>query len=220
MDRRFILTAGVAAVAAGGAYLTTRPSQSTGPGLGAVNAQEAADIDTSAIVDMTVGSPDAPVTMIEYASLTCPHCANFHENVYPSLKRDYIDTGKVQFIFREVYFDRFGLWGAMIARCGGELRYFGLIDVMFQEQRDWLAGGDPTGVVQNLRAIGRRAGITDDELTACLEDTDTAQAMIARYQETATADDINSTPSFVINGTKYGNMSYGDLKGVLDGELG
>ena len=86
------------------------------------------------IADMMQGSSDAKVEIIEYASYTCPHCASFHAGPYKDLKKDYVDTGKVKFVFREVYFDRFGLWASMIARCAGPDRFFGMTDLLFKEQ--------------------------------------------------------------------------------------
>jgi len=171
------------------------------------------------IRDMALGDPAAPVTLIEYASFTCPHCATFHEEVLPQVKRDYIDTGKVQFIHREVYFDRYGLWAAMVARCGGGERYFGIADRIYETQRDWTAGGEPAAVVESLRRIGRTAGLDDATLDACLTDKAKAEALVARYQETSAADGINSTPSLVIDGQKYGNMSFSELARIIDERL-
>jgi len=91
---------------------------------------------SGSFVEMTMGNPDAAVTVIEYASLTCPHCANFHTGTWPDLKANYVETGKINFIFREVYFDRAGLWAAAVARCGGPDRYFGIIDILFKKQAD------------------------------------------------------------------------------------
>ncbi len=125
----------------------------------------------------------------------------------------------IHFIYLEVYFDRFGLWAGMVARCGGEERYFGITDLIYDQQREWTAGGDPAVIADNLRKIGRTAGLTDDALNACLSDGDMAQAMVAAYQENAEADGIDSTPSFVINGRKYGNMNYADFSAILDEEL-
>jgi len=98
---------------------------------GAVSAQEA-EVDTSTIVEMVQGAEDAPVTIVEYASYTCPHCANFHAGPYKQLKKDYIDTGKVKFIYREVYFDRYGLWASMVARCSGPEKFFGITDLILK----------------------------------------------------------------------------------------
>ncbi len=222
MDRRFFIGAGVLALAGGGAWLWGRTdAPRLGPVIGEVNAQEAAEIDTSRVIEMSMGAADAPITMIEYASFTCPHCRSFHENVFGSLKADYIDTGKVRFIYREVYFDKFGLWAAMVARCGGEMRYFGIADMLYERQPEWISRDQSeVQIVENLRAIGRTAGISNEELDACLSDGDMAQAMVAVYQQNAEADDIDSTPSFVIDGTKYANMGYQDMSALLDEKLG
>ncbi len=171
------------------------------------------------IMDMTEGSPDAPVTVVEYASFTCPHCRSFHENAYGKLKKNYIDTGKVKFVMREVYFDRFGLWAGMVARCGGPDKYFGVVDILFNEQQSWTAGGDPAAVADNLRKIGLRAGMSKDQVNACLQDGEKAQAMVAVYQANAERDGIKGTPTFVINGETTPNMSYADFAAILDKKL-
>jgi protein-disulfide isomerase len=198
------------------AFWSSRQGPEPSVSLGAVSAQEAGDVDTSGILEMSLGDADAPVTMIEYASFTCPHCQRFHEGPFKDLKADYIDTGKVNFIYREVYFDRYGLWAAMLARCGGEEKYFGIVDILYAEQRDWTASGDPATIAGELRKIGLRAGMEPDQVDACLQDGDKARALVALYQENATADGINSTPSFVIDGTKYSNMSYEEMSALLD----
>ena len=179
----------------------------------------AQDVDTSTIVDMSMGAADAPITVIEYASFTCPHCAAFDKEVLPKLKKDYVDTGKVRFILREVYFDRYGLWAGMVARCGGQMRYFGLADQIFQKQREWTQGDDPAAVAENLRRIGRSAGLDDAQLDACLQDAEMAQTLVAWYQENAERDKIEATPSFLIDGQLYSNMSYSDFKEILDAKL-
>ncbi len=168
------------------------------------------------IVEMAQGAEDAPVTVMEYASFTCPHCQNWHETSYPQLK-DYIDEGKVRFVYREVYFDRPGLWASMIARCGGEQKFFGISDMLYNQQRDWAGGGDPAAIAAKLRAIGLSAGIEEAQLEACLTDGDTAQALVTWYEENAKADDISSTPTFLINGEKYSNMAWPDMAEIIDG---
>mgnify|MGYP001056890612 CR=1 FL=1 len=118
MDRRTLLLGAGAGFIAIGGYQLMRPSGQDLPLLpnGAANAQTA-EGEAVMIEDMVLGSPDAPVEVIEYASFTCPHCGTFHLNVLPQLKADYIDTGRVRMIYREVYFDRFGLWAGLVARC-------------------------------------------------------------------------------------------------------
>lgn len=169
--------------------------------------------------DFSIGSPDAPVKIIEYASFTCPHCANFHATVFKDLKRDYIDTGKVHFTLREVYFDRYGLWAAMVARCGGDMRYFGIHDILFDQQQEWAASQDPAQVVSNLKTIGLAAGLDAAALDVCLNDQAGAEAMIARSEANMTADGVTGTPTIFVNGEKYSNMSYEDLKAIIDTAL-
>lgn len=184
-------------------------------------AQETATAETAAAApgDFSLGSPDAKVKMVEYASFTCPHCATFHNTVFPQLKKDYIDTGKVHFTLREVYFDRYGLWAALIARCGGEMKYFGIHDMLFEKQTEWAASEDPMQVVENLKTIGRAAGLEDAAMDACLNDAPTAEALIKQFQTNFEADGVEGTPTLFINGTKHSNMAYEDLKAILDAEL-
>lgn len=209
-----------AVLLAGGAFFLFGNTSPQGPTLAQAQAQsqDAADIDTSMVSEITLGNPEAPVTMIEYASFTCPHCRSFHENVFDQLKADYIDTGKVHFIYREVYFDRFGLWAAMLARCD-ESKYFGIADMIYEQQREWIGDGDPATIAGNLRRMGKAAGLTDEQLDACLSDAEKAKSMVAVYQQNAEADGISSTPSFVIDGEKFSNMSYDELKQILDAKI-
>ncbi|WP_425040249.1 DsbA family protein [Primorskyibacter sp. S187A] len=220
-----IVAAAVAVAGLGGWYVTSQNTTGasnlpTEIGFGAANAQESSgDVDTSGIVEMVQGADDAPVTIIEYASYTCPHCADFHAGTYKQLKADYIDTGKVKFIYREVFFDRYGLWASMVARCGGPERFFGISDLIYQGQSTWARAGEPAAIADELRKIGRLAGLGQEELQACLTDGDKAQALVAWYEANAQADGIRSTPSFIIDGQLYSNMSYSEFQRVIDGKL-
>ena len=222
MSRMMIISAAVAVIGVGAYFLNSPGPNSVTPAdpLGAANAQEAADIDTSVIVDMTMGNPDSSVTVVEYASYTCPHCARFHEGPFKQLKEDYIDTGKINFVYREVYFDRYGLWASMIARCAGSTEaFFGISDLIYEGQSVWTRAGEPAEIVEELRKIGLVAGLDANTMEACLQDGDMARTLVAWYQENATEDGIESTPSFVINGQKYSNMSYPEMAEVIDGKL-
>lgn len=168
------------------------------------------------VLDMAIGDEDAPVTMIEYASFTCPHCKRFHEEVFGEIKTNYIETGKVRFIQRDVYFDRLGLWAAMLARCDGGERFFGISDILFRKQQEWTTGDDGAVIVQNLMRIGRLAGMNDDVMNECMQDGAKAQALVDTYQKNSEKDSITSTPSFIINGKSYGNMTYDDFAEVFD----
>lgn len=171
------------------------------------------------VPELVLGSADAKVTITEYASYTCPHCASFHESVFKPLKAEYIDTGKVRFIFREVYFDRYGLWASMLARCGGDMRYFGISGVLFEKMQEWSASQDPAVVIGNLKTIGRSAGLSDAQLDACYADEKMAEAMVANFQKNMDADDVQGTPTIFVNGTKHSNMAYADLKTLIEAEL-
>ena len=198
-----------AALAVTGAWAeTTTPADATAPVV---------------IQNFGIGDTAAKVKMLEYLSFTCPHCQRFHTDIYPKLKADYIDTGKVRLEYREVYFDQYGLFGAMVARCGGEMRYMGITDLLYDKQRDWAGSDDVNVVVSELKKIGRTAGMTDDQVDVCLKDQQVAEALVAHYQANIGADYPNDsfqgTPSFIINGTQHANMSYEELQKILDAEL-
>lgn len=220
--KHLIVSGAVGLALAAGVIFWVNGSQnnaSSGLPTGAVNAQEASDVDTSSVVEMTMGPEDAKVTVVEYASFTCPHCASFHKGAFKQLKADYVDTDKIHFVYRDVFFDRYGLWASIVARCGGPDRFFGISDMLYNQQSEWIGGRDPVEIADNLRRIGKVAGIGEDQLEACLTDSDKATALVAWYQQNAEADEVNSTPTLIINGTKYSNMSYGDLKNIIDEKL-
>ena len=181
--------------------------------------EDSADAQAPEIVEMTMGPEDAKVTLVEYASFTCPHCATFHKSTFKQLKSDYIDTGKIRFVYRDVYFDRFGLWASMVARCGGPERFFGITGMLYDQQRDWLADGDPVTVSQNLRRIGKVAGLDEAQLDACLADEAKAKALVDWFQKNAEEDEVDSTPTLRIDGEAYSNMSFAELSEILDGKL-
>jgi protein-disulfide isomerase len=228
MNRFIPLIAAAAVAVAGGAYWMTNGQSSDKTASIAVlpevsNIQTVSSEDAGGpvdIVEMAIGAEDAPITVIEYASFTCPHCASFHENVFKDLKVDYIDTGKVKFIFRDVYFDRYGLWASMVARCGGQERFFGMTDILMETQREWTSSGDPVAIADALRKTGRLAGLEDSALQACLKDEAKAKALVAWFQENAAADKIQATPTLIIDGEQHSNMNYADLREILDGKLG
>ncbi|MDC0913678.1 DsbA family protein [Paracoccaceae bacterium] len=186
----------------------------------AANAQSS-DVDAGAaeIIDMVQGAENAPITVIEYASFTCPHCARFHSDVYKLLRKNYIDTGKVKFIFREVYFDKYGMWASMIARCSGPDRFFGMTDLILNSQSTWARAGDDLAIVEALRKIGRLSGMQDVALDSCLQDGEKLRALVGWYKENAQRDGIQSTPSFLIDGQPYKNMDYEEFAKILDEKL-
>lgn len=175
----------------------------------------AALADTSPVTgDIVLGDPDAAVTIIEYASFTCPHCATFHQNTWPRFKAEYVDTGRVKFIMREVYFDKYGLWAGMTARCGGEKGYYPMVETFLKQQSSWVRSQD---VGAEIQKIGRRAGLSNDQLSTCLADRDYAKTLLETYQKNAEADGVRSTPTFIINGEIHtGSMTFEDFSKIVD----
>lgn len=167
--------------------------------------------------DIALGDPDAPLTVYEYASFTCPHCASFHTQTFPEFKEQYIDTGKVRFILREVYFDQYGLWASMVARCGGEQGFYPLADAFLTTQSTWTRAPDIGHAIQQ---VGRRAGLSAERLQQCLSDRDFAKALLEDYQKHRDADEVQSTPTFVVDGEKHtGAMSFENFSAILDEAL-
>lgn len=171
------------------------------------------------VSEMAIGDPNAPVTVVEYASFTCPHCAAFHQSVLPQLKADYVDTGKVRLVYREVYFDKPALWASMVARCAGEDRFFGVADLLFKNQAAWSRAADAPTMIAQLSSIGRQAGMTDAEVNACLGDATLAQNLVTWFQTNATADGIDATPTFIIDGEKFPNAPYPEMKAKIEEKL-
>jgi len=233
MMNRILGMAAVAAagLVAGGWFLQQRGDEGAGPGStqfvqmpGSAQAQTAAasDVDTTRVIEMAAGAPDAPVTIVEYSSFTCPHCASFNQGVYRQIYEQYVETGIARIVKREVYFDAFGLWAGLVARCGGPERYFGIVEMLYQNQREWSRAQPAAGqseaeaVADALRRIGRRAGMNDEELNACLSDREMATAMMEVYRVNAQRDGITSTPSFMINGRSYSNMNFADFQTAIE----
>lgn len=223
MNLRRLAPLAIALVVAGGVgwwFAGSGQAPQLAAPVASADAQTVGAAELERVPDMMKGDPAAPVTVIEYASFTCPHCANFHRTVFPTLQEEYIDTGRVLWIKREVYFDRHGLWAAMLARCGDDSRYFPMADLIYETQREWSAASDPAAVAENLRRLGRRTGLTNEEVDACLMDAEQAQAMVAVYQQNATEHGISSTPSFVVDGELHSNMPLEAFRTLLDSRLG
>ena len=175
-------------------------------------AQEAIDAP-AALQERSIGSPDAPVTVIEYFSLTCPHCASFHNDVYGDLKEKYVDTGKVRFVYKEFPRDGVDLRAGMMARCADPRRYAGLIQVLFKNQPNWTRSSDPVG---ELAKIGRLAGIDEATFESCLASDELANGLLAERQN-ASAQGVRSTPTFEIDGQLYpGSRSLEEFSEIID----
>ncbi|MBE1202967.1 DsbA family protein [Aminobacter carboxidus] len=173
-------------------------------------------VEAGSLPDMIIGKADAPVTIVEYASMTCPHCAHFHETTLPALKTKYIDTGKARLIYREFPFDPLAEAGFMLARCSKD-NYFPMVDVLFKQQQSWAGSQNPKDA---LLQISKLAGFTQESFEACLTDQkllDDIRAVRARGENDFKVD---STPTFFINGKVYkGAMTIEEMSAVIDGML-
>jgi protein-disulfide isomerase len=159
--------------------------------------------------EMAMGDAKAPITVIEYASMTCPHCAHFSATTFPELKKRYIDTGKVRFIFREFPLDQLAAAGFILARCAGPDKYFPLVETLFAQQRDWIVQKP----LAPLLAIAKQAGLTQEAFEACLDNREVLENMEKVRTQAAEKLGVNSTPTFFINGKRMaGALSIEDME--------
>jgi len=164
--------------------------------------------------DRILGDPAAPVTVIEYASLTCPHCANFHTITLPKLESEYIEAGKVKLVFRHFPLDQLALRAAGLAQCMPPERYFGFLAMLFESQSSWATAQDPLAA---LARLGRTAGLDDTEIESCLSDDAKLDEIVSERLVAEQTYSISSTPSFVIDGQKYsGALTMEQLQEIID----
>ena len=161
-----------------------------------------------------IGDPNAPVTIIEYASLSCSHCATFHRETLPKLKERYLDTGKVKLIFRDFPLEQNAFTAAMLARCAGPERQGRFIDVFFAQQDRWARAKDPAAALKQLARLG---GMGEPEIEACLADKSVDDAVLRTAFEGRDKHGVRSTPTFVINGKSHpGALSIDEIAGIVD----
>ncbi|SIQ06956.1 MULTISPECIES: DsbA family protein [unclassified Bosea (in: a-proteobacteria)] len=202
-NRRQLLTgaAGIAAATLLGAEL-----------IGPVQAQTKLP-DAGPLGDVWLGPADAKVTVIEYASLTCSHCAHFHETTWPELKKKYIDTGKIRFTLREFPLDPLATAGFMLARCNGNDKYVPMTDLLFSQQKNWAFVDKP---VDALSSLVKQAGYTQESFEACLKRQDIYDA-INKVKDGAAKAGVDSTPTFFVNGQKVpGAISIAEFDKLLE----
>jgi len=168
----------------------------------------------AAPAEHVLGSPDAPVTIIEYASLTCPHCAAFHAETLPTLKKEWIEPGKAKLIFKHFPLDRLALRAATVANCmPNDKAFFAFMDLLFSQQRQWATASDPDAALRRLAAM---AGLPDDRYAACASNEEQQQAILKGMQEAGENLGVNSTPTFFVNGRKInGAAPYEKFNEVL-----
>lgn len=169
--------------------------------------------DPQPLPDMILGDPEAPIEIIEYASMTCPHCATFHNDTLPQLKAEWIDTGRARLIFREFPLDRLAVVASAVARCSGPDHYFGFIDVLFETQSTWARAEDP---VEAIKQIVRMGGLDPAMVDTCMADSAVIDGIIATRLHGEQNYEIKSTPSIIIDGELHaGDMSYEELDAML-----
>ena len=209
-NRRGLLIAIAAAVAlvlAGGGYYGYQTYAASKPG----------DVNTpSPLGDIALGPADAKVTIIEYASMTCPHCAAFTKETFPKLKAAYVDTGKARYVFREFPLDQVALLGAVLARCiakGDPPKFFNVIDVLFASQNDWVSNTP----IEPLKRITKQFGLNDQGFEACANNEAIGKGIIATRDYAYDRLKVNATPTFFINGkTLQGEASLEEFAKIID----
>jgi len=164
--------------------------------------------------DLVLGNADAPITVVEYASMTCGHCAHFHTTVFPTLKEKYVDTGKVRFIMREFPLDNLAAAASMLARCAGDGKTFPLISVLFAKQDDWaFVKGDPR---PELLKFAKQAGFTQESFEKCLTDQKLLDDIAAIRSRAAETFGVNATPTFFVNGKKLNGVDLADFEKAFE----
>jgi len=165
--------------------------------------------------DMSLGSANAKVTVIEYASVSCPHCARWNEEVWPAFKTKYVDTGRVHYVMREALTGEpsIAAAGFLMARCAGKDKYFQVVDAVYQNLKDMEASGQPKPILQR---IAQSAGLSEQQFTDCVSDQKAQEALVKRWDTYVQRDKITGTPTFIINGKMHdGEMSLADLDAAV-----
>jgi protein-disulfide isomerase len=195
-------------------FLTLCVALPLAAGLGAATARAESKTPSLAADDRVMGKADAPVTIFEYASLTCPHCAEFERETLPQIKKDWIDTGKAKLVYRDYPLDGVAVRAAVLARCAPAERYFGFIDAMFRTQEKWVLAKYPN---DGLKQIAHLGGMSDDQFNACLKDTKLTDQVVGERLAGEQDYGIEGTPTFFVNGTKIvGEKSYADWEKTLN----
>ncbi len=163
--------------------------------------------------DFVMGKKDAPITVIEYASMTCPHCARMATGVIPQFEKEFVDTGKARYVYRDFPLDQIAVRASVLARCNGHDRYFPFINALFADQDNWIRSSDP---VKALERVGRLGGVTPEKYQSCLKDQALVDKVLQSRLDAQKRFHIDSTPTFLVNGDKYsGEMSYAQFRAII-----
>ncbi|MEM1287951.1 MAG: DsbA family protein [Pseudomonadota bacterium] len=173
---------------------------------------------TDGLPDVTMGEPDAPVVIVDYSSMTCPHCRSFHTNALPSIKANYIESGQAFYVFREFPLDARARAASMLARCADETLFHDLLEILFERQREWAQAQNPA---EALFGIVAQAGYTQETFNACLTNQELEQAIVAGAERGSQEFSVSSTPTIFINGARFpGARSAEEYAEIIDPLLG
>ncbi|WP_425419091.1 DsbA family protein [Oricola indica] len=211
LTRRSTLLAAAAFTAASAVPLTAF-AQSAPAAAGSVDMDKL--LEPGPLEEQVEGAEDAPITVVEYASMTCSHCAHFHKETFPAIKENYIDTGKVRFILREFPFDPRAAAAFMLARCAPEGKYFAMVDVLFKQQQSWAFVENARPPLEN---IAKLAGFTQESFQTCLTNQKLLDDINSIRERASAEFGVNATPTFFINGKKYsGALTVDQMSAIFD----
>jgi len=211
-----LIVAGVAAVAVvvAGIFFFS-DGGTTDPNAPKVDPEMAALLEAGPLEDIVLGDADAPVVIVEYASMTCPHCATFYTEVFPQVKEKYIDTGKARFIFREFPLDGLAARASMLARCAGDDRFYPMLHGLFETQETWALPGEAG--IEKLTQIAKQAGFSQEAYDTCMNDTALFDKIVAVRKKAHEEFGVDSTPSFFVNGKRLTGMGIDSFDAAISG---
>ena len=203
----------IAAVVAGVIFL--RDDTPRDPNAPKEDPQLAALLEAGPLEDIALGDPDAPNVIVEYASMTCSHCANFYTNVFPEVKKKYIDTGKARFVFREFPLDQLAAQASMLARCAGNDRFHPMIEGLFETQETWVVPGEDGK--EKLLLIAKQAGFSQESFEKCVTDKELFDKLVAVRKKAHEEYGVDATPSFFVNGKRLPGISIEHFDSAIEG---
>ncbi|WP_158008214.1 DsbA family protein [Methyloceanibacter methanicus] len=204
----------VAALAVGIYFFSAEtPADPTAP---KVDPDMAHLMETGPLDDIVLGDPTAGTVIVEYASMTCPHCAHFYTEVFPQVKEKYIDTGKARFVFREFPLDGLAVAASMLARCAGNDRFYPMLDGLFETQETWAVPG--ADGKEKLKLIAKQAGFSEDSFEQCLADKELFDKIVAVRKKAHEEYGVDATPSFFVNGKRLPGVGLDVFEAAIDGK--
>ena len=211
----YIIGALVVAALAVGLYLFSAETKPE-PDVAKADPQVAALMEAGPLEDVVLGDPNADVVIVEYASMTCPHCANFYTEVFPKVKEKYIDTGKVRFVFREFPLDGLAVAASMLARCAGDDRFYPMLDGLFETQKTWAVPG--ADGKEKLKLIAKQAGFSEESFEQCLADKELFDKIVAVRKKAHEEYGVDATPAFFVNGKRLDGVAFEVFEAAIDGK--